>query len=543
MPHIVLLLQKLDLLCGARRSILARISRIRPISFRSAIIFKITAMMLYVGITCIVPLLILSDFGETTEIGRHFAEYHHIIINAAVILLFILGLFVGANLIYELNLGENERLLTYPIVMDDLVRYRAIDVLIVAMKFCLYIVFPSMILVFLALGCSTIWTIALSILSTIFGLVAYFVGINVLLIIAKWLSHRGPERIFISIFLVLIMLFAITIRMFKDGFFGTEYSTAWLWLDQQLALISYSSFLDNMVLLPYGLLQYGLGLALGAVLFRLFWKVSLSSIGYSYERIHVQADDITAKKKKYTARWSITNLNRYLRFLPLYPRTLLIKDILVLIRRPYLLIKIFVFLAVVVLAVNWRHSLVANPLLFALYFSSSFIVSRLFINIIGQEQGNILVIKQLSPSIFRYLAARVKIAVSISLLLFLPLFCVLVGISVDITLLGAVLRSPLLLLNIILTSVLVTAYSAAFAEFRVDKLEKHRLGIHPAAMLVYWSFGTLMPLFFYKLDMALLTNRVGSISIVLIILIGVFLMVSTIVFSLLGIRRIKYCVQ
>ena len=86
MPHIVLLLQKLDLLCGARRSILARISGIRSVSFKTAIIFKIAVMMLYVGITCIIPLFILNDFGDTTETGRHFAEYHHIIINGAVII-------------------------------------------------------------------------------------------------------------------------------------------------------------------------------------------------------------------------------------------------------------------------------------------------------------------------------------------------------------------------------------------------------------------------------------------------------------------------
>ena len=121
----------------------------------------------------------------------------------------------------------------------------------------------------------------------------------------------------------------------------------------------------------------------------------------------------------------------------------------------------------------------------------------------------------------------------------LPFWGVLIGLSRDLVLLETVWRLPLLLLNVILVSILVTWYSATFAEFSRDRFKKHDFSIHPAAMLVFWGFGMLVSLFFYKLDLALPAHEVDEMTILLIVAMGVVLAASTAIFRFLGIRRIK----
>lgn len=539
LPHNALLLLKLDMLGGVRKGVLAKLFGGKLFSTKTAIILKVVTALVWIGVACVIPLLTLSDFGEATQVGQSLVRYHHLIINGAVILMFYVGLFVGASLIFELSISENEQLLSYPIVMDDLVHFRVMFAYVAILSFCLYIIFPFTCLMFLALGWSAVWTLAMMILTAVFLIAVCLLGINALLSIARRFPRRGSEGICITIFLVSIWLFVIAVRLYKDGFFGPATIPLWQWLDQQMSVLSFSSMMDDMVSRPWGIGQYVLSLAAGAMLVVFLSKVCVRSFGQAFHRIHLQAEDMTARAKRSAAWLSFMNLNRYLRLLPLDIRTLLVKDILALVRRPRMLVNAFVFVVFLVLIANWRHGSVADPVLFVLYCSSTFIVSRLFINIIGQERNNILVIKQLVPSVSTYLSSRVKIAFGVSLAVLLPFWGVLIGVSGGVALLEAVWRLPLLLLNVMVSSILVTWYSATFAEFSSDSLKKHSFGIHPAAMLVFWGFGMLVSFFFYKLDLALLAHKVGEMTIFLLVLMGIVLVVSTAVFRFLGIRRIK----
>ncbi len=538
-PHNALLLLKLQLLSGVRKGVLARLFGGTLFSTKTAIILKIVTALVWVGVTCVIPLLTLSDFGEATQIGQSLVRYHHLIINGAAILMFYVGLFIGANLIYELAISENEQLLSYPIVMEDLVHFRVMDVYMTILSFYLYVICPFTCLMFLALGWSTVWTVAMVILTAVLLFAVGLLGANAFLSIAKRLPRRGSDGICITIFLVSVGLFGIAIRLYKDGFFGSATMSIWQWSDLQMSVVSFSSMMDNIVSRPWGIGQYALSLAAGGMLVMFLSKVCVRTFGQAFDRIHLQADDMTARVKRSAAWLSFMNLNRLLRFLPLDIRTLLVKDIVALVRRPRMLVNAFVFVVFLVLIANWRHAAVADPMLFVLYCSSTFIVSRLFVNIIGQERNNILVIKQLAPSISGYLSARAKITFGVSLAVLLPFWGVLIGLSADLALLETVWRLPLLLLNVILASIFVTWYSATFAEFSTDRFKKQDFGIHPVAMLVFWGFGMLVSLFFYKLDLALPAHEVDEMTILLIVAMGVVLAASTAIFRFLGIRRIK----
>jgi hypothetical protein len=538
LSSISLLLLKLDQLGSVRRGVTAKVLGGKPLSAKRAFILKIAMVLLYIGIAYLIPLFTLDRFGDVTEFGKDLARFHHLIINGSLLILFYFGLFVGANLIYESGKCENEQLLAYPIVMEDLIQYRVMDVLIVGLKSCLYVFSPFMLLIFLAINMSTIWTIAMTILATVFLMAVFLLGVCVLLSIAKRMPHYGPDRIFIGIFLLSAISFAIAVRLFKTGFYSPENLNLWVWLEHQLSLVSISSPMDNMALQPWGFLQYALSLTTGSIIVLLMSKMCVRSFGQAFCRIHIQANDMTMVKRN-AIRPSFATLNRYFRFLPLDIRTILTKDVLALVRRPNLLIKAFFLVIVLALATNWKYSYVAEPSLFVLYFSSTLLISRLFINTIGQERNNILVIKQLVPSISQYLSARARITVGVSLFVLLPYWVILIGISRDLTLLGAVWRLPLLLLNVIVSSLLVTWYSATFAEFDSDSLRNHDIGINPVAMLIFWGFSILVSLYFYKLDSALLAHRIDNTAIFLIVIIGAFLVVSMAVFRFFGIRRIK----
>ncbi len=540
LPRNTLLLLKLDLLSGVRKGVLAKLLGGRLFSTKTALTLKVAAALVWIGVACVIPLFTLSDFGETTEIGRSLVRYHHLIINGSAILMFYVGLFIGASLIFELSIGENEQLLSFPIVVEDLVHFRVMDVHMAILSFCVYIIYPFTCLMYLALGWSAAWTVAMMILTAVSLFAVCLLGINVLLSIAKRLPRRGSDGICITIFLVSGWLFVIAVRLYKDGFFGPATMPIWQWLDLQMSVVSFSSMMDSMVSRNWGIGQYVLSLAAGGMLVLFLSKVCVRTFGQAFERIHRQADDMTARVKRSAARLSFMNLSRLLRFLPLDIRTLLVKDIVALVRRPRMLVNALVFVVFLVLIANYRHTSVADPMLFVLYFSSTFIVSRFFVNIIGQERNNILVIKQLAPSVTAYLSSRVKITFGVSLAVLLPFWGVLIGFSNDLALLETVWRLPLLLLNVILASTFVTWYSATFAVFSTDSFRKHNFGIHPAAMLVFWGFGMLVSYFFYRSDLALLAHEVGEMTTVLLVVIGVFLAVSTAAFRFLGIRRIKH---
>jgi hypothetical protein len=113
-------------------------------------------------------------------------------------------------------------------------------------------------------------------------------------------------------------------------------------------------------------------------------------------------------------------------------------------------------------------------------------------------------------------------------------------LAADYTLLETIVRLALMGLTLVVLSGLVTSYSAAFAEFSRDHIEKFKFSIHPLAMLLFWGFSSLVSLFFYKMDLAALGNKSDDQSIVILVVSGLVLITSTVVFWFLGVRRIRH---
>jgi hypothetical protein len=328
--------------------------------------------------------------------------------------------------------------------------------------------------------------------------------------------------------------------LFKAGQFGPGNVKLWVWLNQQLALGSYTSMMDSMILQPWGVGQFVLCLLAGAGLLYYLVQMSVRSFDQAFQRIHAQAYDMTAQAQRSALRIGFAALTRRMRWLPLDVRTLLAKDILNLLRTPHLLAKTVVFAGALVLLANWKFSLLADPFLFALYVSSTLVVSRLFLNIIGHERGNIMLVKQLYPSVWSYLLGRIKIAIVVSCLVLIPFWGVLTALSAEFTMLDGLLRSPLLLLNIILTSILVVFCSAAFAEFNPERYGKQNIGIHPVAMMGVYGIGMILTLFSYKLDRVLLSDSADNVTLVFLIVAGIILTTGMFILRRIGISRITH---
>ncbi len=546
MPHVfsnvrnALLLQKLELLRQARNGIIARLFGYRLISAKTAIILKAAIVLSYVAATCLIPLLTPDDIGATTKGVQNLVHFRHFILNGGALILFYLGMLMGAVQIHGIYVAENEQLLTFPLVLSDIVLHRAMDAWRVIIKTSVYVVLPCMVLMSVALGWSSLWTVAMAALTTLFMTTVYLVGVNVALALANRIPNRSGLTIFSGASLIFLFALVAFVLSFKAGYFGTEYPKWWTWLNQQLAHGSYTSLMDNMILQPWGIGQFLLSLAVGIAAVYYLAQGSVRSLEKAFQRIHAQAYVMTAQAQRNALKIGFAALNRLTKLLPLDVRTLLVKDVLNLLRERLLIAKSVLFLGALVLIALWKTTTLDNPFVFALYVSSTLVISRLFLNVIGHERGNILLIKQLYPSAWSYLLRRVTIAIVVSFFFLIPFWSVLIALSAEATMLDGLARSPLLLLNIILTSILVIFCSAAFAEFNPERFGKHDIGIHPMAMMGVYGIGMVLTLFSYKLDLALLSDGADNLTLVFLIVTGIFLTIGMFILRWIGIRRITH---
>jgi len=174
-----------------------------------------------------------------------------------------------------------------------------------------------------------------------------------------------------------------------------------------------------------------------------------------------------------------------------------------------------------------------------MYILPGFIVFRLFIHAIGLERNNILLFKQLYPSVSRFLINRVKINLIISSFIVFPIWIIFVILDPKLLLTKIVFRILFLLVNLIFCTFLLTGYSAAFAIFKEDSPELEPFGVSPAALMLYLVLGLCVPLFFYLVDVSITMNVFNELITKLIIISGVVSLISIITFFYIGNRRIK----
>lgn len=533
-----LILQELELLRQARNGLIARLFGYRLMPVRTALYLKAALVLAYVGTVCLIPSFTPDDLGATTRAGQNILHFRHFIINGGALFLFYFGMFLGIMQLHEIYVEENEQLLSNPLVLSDIVLHRAMDGWRVIIKASVYVILPCMLLLSVALGWSPFWMVAMTALTMIFLTAVYLVGVNVALAIANRLPNRSSLTIFGGLGLLFLFVLVTFVQSYKAGQFGQFDFKWWTWLNQQLSLHSYTSFMDDIITQPWGVGQLSLSLGAGILLLWYLARASVRSLEKAFQRIHAQAFDMTAQAQRSTLRIGFAALTRRMSWLPLDVRTLLAKDILNLIRTPHLLVKSIVFAGALVILALWKTSILSNPFIFALYVSSTLVVSRLFLDIVGYERGNIVLIKQLYPSVWSYLSGRIRIAIMVSALVLIPFWSVLIAFSTDFTLLDALPRAPLLLLNIIVTSFLVIFCSAAFAEFNPERFGKQNIGIHPMAMIGVYAIGMMSTMFSYKLDQALLSGNTDKLTLVFLIAAGIFLITGIFILRWLGIRRI-----
>ena len=546
MPHVfsnsrnALILQQLELLSQARNGIIARLFGYRLISMKIAISLKAAIVLAYIGVVCLIPVLTPDDIGTASTLGQSIVHYRHFILNGGALFLFYLGMFIGIMQLQDIYVAENEQLLTFPVVLSDIVLHRTMDAWRVIIKASVYIVLPCMLLMSIALGWSSLWTLAMSALTTIFMMAVYLAGVNVALAIANRIPNRGALAIFGGASLIFLFVLVAFVLSFKAGYFGTEYPKWWTWLNQMLSLGSYTSLMDNMILQRWGIGQFALCLMAGIGAIYLLVQGCVRSLEQAFHRIHAHAYDMTAQAQRNALKIGFAVLNRRMKLLPLDVRTLLVKDTLNLIREPRLMAKSVLLIGTLVLIALWKTTILANPFVFALYVSSSLVISRLFLNTIGHERSNIMLIKQLYPTVSNYLTGRVKIAIVVSSLVLFPFWGLLIALSADFTILDGLLHSPLLLLNILLTSILTIFCSAAFAEFNPERFGKQDIGVHPVSTFGIYGLAMILTLFSYKLDMVLFSDGANTVTLVLLILTGIFLTAGMFILRWIGIRRITH---
>ncbi len=539
MRQIVLTLLKYDILKKARENLIFQFLFRNRISVNKSVSLYLSIIFVYFCLTSILPLFLYGNSEILLGNLKSLAPYYHFIVNGILVLYLFFGSYIGAMLIYNLNLYENEYYLFLPIVLDDLVQLRISEAVIIVLKFFIYFISPLLILVGLSIGWPIYWILLIVTLVWILMIIAFLVGFVLMLAICKKFPNHTPDKIFITCFLTSIFLLYGFIRLFQSGYIVQGSSTVKPWLAHFLSSNSISVWLENMVTQPLGLIQYLVALLFVVFLVSYLWKLSSKSLYAMYYKIHVSVDSITNEKKLITYGITFENLNKLLHFLPSFSRIILIKDILALIRKPNLLIKLLVLIGTLIFIVNLEYSYFAEPLLFALYFSSIIVISRLFINAIGRERGNILNIRQLFPSVSKYLSARISIALLVSLAILIPFWIVIIIFTDNFLIFNNFYRIIFMILNTIFGAIIVIFYSASFAKFKSDNMDTSDSGINPVAMIFFWGMGLMLSLFFYKLDLAIIDGVTNTISLLILFLIGVIILICTPLFWYLGKRRIR----
>ena len=536
----VILLLKLKLLRVSRKSLFAKVFFKRMVNVKQGIFIKISGYFFFVFAFYILAFL-YPDPSIFKEIIYGVMNSKHIVLNVLWIFHFYFGLFVGANLVYEFTILDNFSYLSLPILTKDLVCFRITESISTAIKFILYFVLPLYFLFYLYQGLVFYHIILFIILLLLIYLSSFLYGNVIILLMAKAFKRISPDRLFIATFISSVWIFVLVFRLMKSlqpdsikhkvlNFLGsifTNFSCTEV-VANTISAKQMSLLLFFIAIILITLINY--------LLILLFNKLLLNA----YNNLHFKSIDnkITLTKKKQGL--DLKKLYSIFRCIPAELRIIFTKDLVILLRKPYFLLKIFFFIIIVGSFSSYFSSKIINtPRLLFMYILPSFIVFRLFIHSIGLERNNILLFKQLYPSVFRFLINRVKTNLFISSFIVIPIWIIFVVFDPKLLSTNIILRILLLLSNLIFCTVLLTGYSATFAIFKEDNLEYKIFGVPPAVILLYLIFGLCVPLFFYLVDVFFTINFFKTLISKLIIISGLISFVSIIVFFYIGNRKIK----
>lgn len=539
MDNLILLL-KMNLLRASRKSLFTKLFFKKTVGVKQSLFIKTLGFCSF-----LLVFYIISFLSPGSSIFKEFTHgimnQKHVVLSVLWIFHIYFGLFIGANLIYELTIVDNLSYLSLPILIKDLVCFRITESISKLIEFFFYFMFPIFLLLYLYQGLAFYHMIVYTILLLMIYLSSYLCGNIVILLLAKKFRKVSPDKLFIFIFISSAWIFVIVFRLIKTLQPGTILSNVLNILDSFFAKFSLTQVIENtlstkQMSLLFSIFAIFFMVLINYLLMQLFYRLLL----YAYNDIHFKSidDKITCRKKNQTLE--LKKLYSIFKYIPNDLRIILVKDLVILLRKPYFLLKVLFFIIIIGgFSSYFSSKIIHTPRLLFMYILPCFIVFRLFIHSIGLERSNILLIKQVYPSTIRFLMNRVKINLIISSLIVFPIWILFVIIYPKIISTNIILRTLLLLSNLISCTFLLTGYSAAFAIFKEENSEHRIFGVPPMAILLYFLFGLCVPLFFYLVDIYFVANVFRPLITKLIIISGLISLISIIVFCYIGNRKIK----
>jgi len=539
MDNLILLL-KLKLLRASRKSLFAKLFFKRTVNVKQGIFIKISGYFFFIFAFYILAFLYPGP-SIFKEIIYGVMNSKHIVINVLWIFHFYFGLFIGANLIYEFTILDNFSYLTLPILIKDLGCFRITESVSTVIKFFLYFMLPFYFSFYSYRGLAFYRIIVFIILLLLIYLSSFLYGNVIILLMAKAFKRISPDRLFIAIFISSCWIFVVVFRLMKSLPPDSILHKVLNFLGSIFANFSFVEVVANTIpTKQMSLLLFFIAIVLitliNYLLILLFNKLLLNA----YNNVHFKSIDnkITLTKKKQGL--GLKKLYSIFRCIPAELRIIFTKDLVILLRKPYFLLKILFFIIIIGSFSSYFSSKIINaPRLLFMYILPSFIVFRLFIHSIGLERNNILLFKQLYPSVFRFLINRVKINLFISSFIVIPIWIIFVVLDPKLLSTNIILRILLSLSNLISCTFLLTGYSAAFAIFKEDIAEHRLFGVSPTALMLYLVLGLCIPLFFYLLDVSITMNVFKALITKSLIISGLISFISIIVFFYMGNRKIK----
>ena len=493
-------LSEAEFLDRVRRSAIARWTP-APIGLRAAALLKGGAFLL-LGLVLYAPPL--SRAGALGPLPGPLAR-PALVMNLASVFFAYFGLFAGAWLSGDQVLGPNERLLAFPISLRDLARFRLWEAVKSALKTALFVVLPVVSLAYLGAG----WHAGAVVLVLATGLLlllgSFLTGMVLMLHVLRPLRRVSPESVFITMFLGSTWLFVAALSLHRweataglDAFVRRALG--------ELGRFALPALLDRIAAAPvsFAAVMLVFCASLVPVVITLLVAVDRALVA-AYVTAHRRGGDAATEVRAAAAeRPPIIGYGRVveaLRFLPVTPRALLARDVLSVVRRPFLALRLLGLALPLLLLPSLGRQSVRDPAALAIYLFSAFFCLRLFLEAGSEDMESRLSVRQGFSTGWSYLRARLLIVFVATASLLAPVFvaaAVLAGWgNVGIG------RGVFVLANVLLASALVVPFSALLAGFRRDDGSGPRRETHPSALLLLWSLGAAGPFCFYRLDLAL----------------------------------------
>jgi hypothetical protein len=412
--------------------------------------------------------------------------------------------------------------------------------IISAVKLFALFIIPSFLLIYLNQSIPLYFFPIYFVLLQLIYLSSYLAGAILLLALKNILKKIGSDKIFVSFFIVSVSVFVVGLRLYKSFPKSAPLSTVLKLLNSTLGFLFFRNTLEKtffpgsitiplsfLVVLAMAMLVFFLGI--------LFYRTLL----HSYRNIHYLSDEgkVIQKPRKYL---KLDRLYVLLRKIPADLRIILARDIIAFFRRPYFLLKAFVFVLLMgAFFYNMKSGALFIPKTIFLYLLPSFVSFRLFIHSIGLERNNIFLIKQLTPSMAVYFMNRVKVNAMVSLLIIIPIWVICFLFNTRISFIQIAVRSMLLFSSLVASVFMLTGFSATFAIFDEDQVEHNSFGVASGAVLFYMFLGLSIPLFFYLIDI-LINSHISFADVSVILLVsGSISLFFIIAFVYLGIRKLS----